>query len=43
MDHKNVVKKVTEKKAEGKGRMGRLRMRWVEEVGNDLQEMNVEG
>lgn len=43
MDHENVVKKISENKAEGKGRMGRPRMRWLEEVGNDLQETNVKG
>ena len=43
MDHENVVKKISENKAEGKGRMGRPRMRWLEEVGNDLQEMNFKG
>jgi hypothetical protein len=43
MDHENVVKKISEIKAEGKMRMGRPRMRWLEEVENDLQEMDVKG
>jgi hypothetical protein len=40
MDHENVVKKLSESKAEGKRRMGRLRLRWLEEALN-LREMNV--
>jgi hypothetical protein len=30
MDHENVVKKISESKAEGKSRMGSPRLRWLE-------------
>lgn len=43
MDHEYIVKKIYESKAEGKRRIGRPRMKWLEEAGNDLQEINVKG
>jgi hypothetical protein len=41
MYHENVVKKISENKAGGKRRTGKPRMRWLEDAGDDLQEMNV--
>jgi hypothetical protein len=42
MDRGRTVKKISESKLEGSRRKGRPRMRWLEFVEKDLQEMKVE-
>jgi hypothetical protein len=39
MDHGRVVKRIYDSKQEGRRRMGRPRLRWLEDVQKDLQEM----
>jgi hypothetical protein len=41
MKHRRIVKKILEGKSEGRRRIGRLRLRWLEDVGKDLQEVKV--
>ena len=41
MDQGRTVKKIFESKLEGSRRRGRPRMRWLEDVEKDLQEMKV--
>ena len=41
MDQVTRVKKIFESKREGSRRRGRRRLRWLETVQNDLQEMKV--
>ena len=41
MDQGRIVKKMFESKPEGSGKMGRPRLRWLEDVQKDLQEMKV--
>jgi hypothetical protein len=41
MDKESTVKKILETKPEGNRRMGRHRMRWLEDVKNDMWEMKV--
>jgi hypothetical protein len=38
MDNGRAVKKILESTPVGKGRMGRPRLRWMEDAGNDLRE-----
>jgi len=40
MDHEKLVKKIFESTPEGR-RMGRPRLRWLEDIGKYLQEMKV--
>ena len=40
MDQGRVVKKIFESKPEGRRRMGRCGLRWLEYVERDLQEVN---
>ena len=42
MDHGRLVKKMFESKPEVRRRMGRPRMRWLEDVERDLRERKVE-
>jgi hypothetical protein len=42
LDHGRLVKKTFESKPEGRRRMGRPRMRWLEDVEEDLRERKVE-
>jgi hypothetical protein len=39
MDQGRTINKISESIPEGSGRMGRPRLRWLEGVGKDLQEM----
>ena len=41
MDHGRVVKKIFESKPEGRRRMRRHRLRWLEDIEKDLREMKV--
>ena len=41
MDHGRVVKKIFERELEGRIRMGRSRLRWLQNVEKDLREMKV--
>ena len=41
IDQGRTVKKIFESKLEGSRRKGRPRLRWLEEVENDLREMKV--
>jgi len=41
MGHRRTVKKVFESKPEGSRRRGRPRLRWLEDVVKDLQELKV--
>ena len=41
MDRGKIVKKIFQSKLEGSRRKGRPRLRWLEEVENDLREMKV--
>jgi len=42
LDRGRLVKKIFERKPEGRRRMGRPRMKWLENVERDLREMKVE-
>lgn len=42
LDHGRLVKKMFESKPEGRRRMGRPRMTWLEDVEGDLRERKVE-
>jgi hypothetical protein len=39
MGHGGALKKISESKPEGRRRMGRSRLRWLEDVSDDLREM----
>jgi hypothetical protein len=41
MDHGRVVTKIFESKPEGRGRIGRSRLRWLNDVEKDLRQMKV--
>jgi len=41
MDHGWILKKISESKPEGSRKRGRTRLRWLEDVGKDLQELKV--
>jgi hypothetical protein len=41
MDQRKTVKKIFQSKLEGSRRTGRQRLRWLEEVKKDLQEVKV--
>jgi hypothetical protein len=41
MDHGRVVEKIFESNPKGRRRMGRPRLRWLEDVKRDLREMKI--
>jgi hypothetical protein len=41
MNNERVVKKISESKADGRRRMGRPRLRWLEDAEKDLRETKV--
>jgi hypothetical protein len=41
LDQGRIVKKISESKPEGSRRKGRTRLRWLEDVGKDPQELKV--
>ena len=43
MDQGRIVKEIFEGKLEGSRRRGRTRLRWLEDVGEDLRELKVKG
>jgi len=42
ISHRRVFKKVLESKSEGKRRMGRPRLKWLDDIEENLGEMEVE-